>query len=531
MANERAPMLRPDDASHLNGRVARVLKSYLDQALSAPSAAIDGFVGMMIEDAGGDQYAEFMADLERIKVANMQLSLLIAEAGSSGVLLTADAENRALVLSRLKHDLRTPLNAIKGYSEMWIEDMSTLEGRPFVADLTHIRDCTDQMLARIEQLTQVGELRGESDAEVPMATSAAIAEFLRAVSPAAAEMDAPRLTGRILVVDDDPTNRDLLRRRLAREGHDVSLADDGATALAKVAAEDYDLILLDMIMPGMSGFEVLCRLKASETSRHVPVIVISGIDDIGSIVRCLEAGAEDYLPKTFNPTILRVRITTSIERKFLREREERLLLNVLPRPILARMRNGEAAIADRFAQVTVLFCDLVGFTPLAGRLTPGGTVDLLSRVFSAFDRSVARRGVEKIKTIGDAYMAAGGIPETTPDHARRIALLAFDMMADVEEVGRALGVELAVRVGIHSGEAVAGVIGQSRFAYDVWGDSVNIAARMESHGQAGRIHISESTRRALGGDFFCTPRGVTHIKGKGPMETYFLDGASHAGNT
>ncbi|MGY2048406.1 adenylate/guanylate cyclase domain-containing protein [Methylobacterium sp. JK268] len=513
--------MRSGDADEAAGRVARVVRSYLDQTLSAPSAAIDGFVDMMVEDAWHGQFAEFVADLQRIKMANVQLGRLIGEAGSAGLLLAAEGGERAVALSRLKHDLRTPLTAIKGYSEMWIEDMAVLDGQPFVADLTHVRDCADRMLARIDRLTQFGGPCEGLETE-PALASAAIAEFLHKVARTVPGRDAPGLVGRILVTDDDPINRDLLQRRLTREGHAVTLAETGEAALAAVAAQDVDLILLDLIMPGLSGFEVLCRLKDSEAHRHIPVVVISGIDDIGSIVRCLEAGAEDYLPKTFDPTILRTRISMAIERKFLREREERLLLNVLPRRILDRMRGGEATIADRFADVTVLFCDLVGFTPLAARLAPGATVALLGEIFSAFDRAVARRGVEKIKTIGDAYMAVGGVPEAVPDHARRIAQLAFDMLAEAEAVGRRHGLDLAVRIGIHSGEAVAGVIGQNRFAYDVWGDSVNVAARMESNGQPGRIHLSESTRRALGADVPCASRGVMEIKGKGPMETYFL---------
>lgn len=502
-------------------RLNRLLRSFLDQALSAPSAAIKGFLEIMMEDARDPGFSEFFLDLKRIETANTQLSALIAEVGSIKPIATGHDADQTADYGRLKHDLRTPLNAIKGYSEMWIEDMSEVEGQPFVIDLGHIRECTNQMLARIEQIGHL-DRSGPGDGAQPIVVPpVAIAELLQSVAIVQPARGKPS-TGRILVVDDEPTNRDLLHRRLVREGHSVSLAENGQVALAKAETEEFDLILLDIIMPGLSGFDVLARLKSQERTRHIPIVVVSALDDIESVVRCIEAGAEDYLPKTFNPTLLRARISASLDKKILRDREEKLLVSILPRPVIARLRNGETTIADRSEEVTILFCDLVGFTPLAARLAPSATVDLLSQLFSAFDRSAARRGVEKIKTIGDAYMAAAGIPEPQPDHAVRVAHLAFDMIADVKELRRDLDVDLMVRIGIHSGAVVAGVIGQSRIAYDVWGDSVNIAARMESHGQVGRVHVSEETRKALKDAFRFEPRGVIDVKGKGSMSTYLL---------
>lgn len=437
----------------------------------------------------------------------------------------------------LRHDLRTPLNALRGYSELLIEDMSAIEGQPFVGDLRHVVSCTDQMLGRIDRIGSGGMPAAVRSLLRPEAPHPDPADLVRRV---AGDRDgaeaASHPQGRILVVDDEPANRDLFSRRLARDGHRVKVAEDGAQALAMVDSETFDLILLDMMMPGLSGFDVLRGLKASDATRHIPVIVISALDEIDSAVRCIEAGAEDYLPKTFNPIVLKARISASLEKKALRDREamvmqelnaekqrsEALLLNVLPQSIATRMRQGEHTIADRFECATILFCDLVGFTPLAARLTPTATVHLLSRIFSAFDRSVARWGVEKIKTIGDSYMVAGGIPQTQPDDAARIAGLAFDMLADVETISREESEPLAARIGIHTGEVVAGVIGTNRFAYDVWGDTVNTAARMETHGLVGRIHVTQETRAALGSAFESEARGLVDIKGKGPMRTFFL---------
>jgi class 3 adenylate cyclase len=264
--------------------------------------------------------------------------------------------------------------------------------------------------------------------------------------------------------------------------------------------------------------------------------MISALDEIDSAVRCIEAGAEDYVPKPFNPILLRARIGACLEKKLLRDREqafleelrvekqrsESLLLNILPQSIVTRMRNGEAVIADRYAEATILFSDLVGFTPLSANLPPDKVLEVLSAVFSRFDRAVSDRGLEKIKTIGDAYMVAGGLPELLPDHARRIASLALEMQAIVDGMRDSLGVDLKARVGIHTGPVIAGVIGSHKFIYDVWGDTVNTASRMETFGAAGRVHVSAETREVLGDAFVFEARGPMEIKGKGVMDTYFL---------
>jgi adenylate cyclase len=342
------------------------------------------------------------------------------------------------------------------------------------------------------------------------------------------------------LVDDNDSNRDVLERRLTREGHQVTAVADGGAALACIGAAAFDLILLDLVMPEMSGFEVLRRLKAQEHTADIPVIVISALDELDSVVRCIEAGAEDYLTKPFNPILLGARIGACLEKKWLRDRQktflaeleqekarsETLLLNILPQNIVKRMRNGETVIADRVAEATILFCDLVGFTGLSQELAPERTIDFLSRVFSTYDRLAAEAGVEKIKTIGDAYMVAAGVPEIQFDLAARIAALAPRMLSAVADIAETIGLTLAARIGIHTGPIVAGVIGTHKFVYDVWGDTVNTASRMESHSLPGRIQLSAATRAALGNAFAIERRGVIQIKGKGMMETFFLGAES-----
>ena len=203
-----------------------------------------------------------------------------------------------------------------------------------------------------------------------------------------------------------------------------------------------------------------------------------------------------------------------------RQRSRDLLLNVLPAPIVERLDHGETTIADGHDRVAVLFSDFVGFTAIASELAPSELVGRLNALFSEFDAAAHRHGVEKIKTIGDAYLAVAGLTGADADPVAAVALLAMDI---VDIVGRE-GAPWAVRVGIHVGPAVAGVIGRHKFAYDVWGDTVNVASRLESTSTAGRIHVSSAVADALDGRFRFEPRGLVELKGKGAQPTFFLTG-------
>lgn len=205
-----------------------------------------------------------------------------------------------------------------------------------------------------------------------------------------------------------------------------------------------------------------------------------------------------------------------------RERANRLLLNVLPEKIAPILKESDATIAEEYDSASVLFADIVGSTPLFADLSPADVVDWLNEVFSMFDAFVEQRGLEKIRTIGDNYMVAAGVPVAREDHARAIALLALDMLEGMQRSPARNGKRLEFRIGINSGPLVAGVIGMHKFHYDVWGDTVNIASRMESHGEVGRAQISQATYELLGPGFECERRGEIEIKGKGPTATWFL---------
>jgi guanylate cyclase len=205
------------------------------------------------------------------------------------------------------------------------------------------------------------------------------------------------------------------------------------------------------------------------------------------------------------------------------DKSERLLLNVLPREVANRLKNEGHTIAEQFDAVSILFADMVGFTSLSARMAPQEMVDLLNEVFSSFDGLVKRYDLEKIRTIGDNYMVASGVPRPRPDHAQALAGLALDMRAYLEQA-QAAGKPVQFRIGINSGPVIGGVIGQDKFHYDIWGDAVNVASRMESHGAAGKIQITRPTYDLLCQDFVCEPHGSIQVKGKGEMDTWFLVG-------
>jgi class 3 adenylate cyclase len=266
--------------------------------------------------------------------------------------------------------------------------------------------------------------------------------------------------------------------------------------------------------------------------------MISALDEMDTIVRCIEAGAIDYLPKPFDPTLLRARIGSCLDNKLLRDREKQilselryekdrndaLLHSILPHAIVERIKAGEGLIADDVPEVTILFADLCDFTGLAGRMEASALVQLLNEVFSVFDELAQRHDAEKIKTIGDAYMVALGLPEGRADHVEAAARLALALIEAMKGFSSQKGFPLSLRVGMHCGPVVAGVIGREKFAYDVWGHTVNVASRLESHGQPGRIHVSENVFQRLSGQFRFEDRGRITLKGAGEAQTYFLLG-------
>jgi class 3 adenylate cyclase len=528
-------MLNPSDR-RAESFLKHALLAHVRQDFSAPVSAIVGYAEMLIEDAPRCGLERGAADLGKMHQAGLDLQRLVHDLLDPEILdKRAGQSGYDDFKSKLRHDLRTPLTALKGYGEMLIEDAQEASAGAVIDDLQKLLNATKRLLARLDNLV---DFVSEGSKEAPVADSSLLAALGRIVRPAGGHVSEDKANARILVVDDHESNRDILARRLTRDTHHVVTAENGEAALALVEREQFDLVLLDLLMPGMSGYEVLERLKCDPRHSEIPVLMISALNEIESAVRCIEAGAEDYLAKPFDPVLLRARVNACLEKKRLRDREkiiltqlrlekdrsEALLLNILPKPIVARINLGESMIADQVADATILFADLVGFTRLSTRVSAARLVELLNVLFSDFDRLSVQYGLEKIKTIGDAYMLAGGLLAPCSDHAEAVADMALAMRDASQAASHRMGEPLQLRIGIHSGSVVSGIIGTHKFIFDVWGDTVNTASRMESHGMPNEITVSAVTYGRLCDKFAFEGWGTIDLKGKGPMEAYFLRG-------
>lgn len=502
--------------------------------LRTPASHILGYAELLREQAEDLHSTRILPDLDRIEAAGHRLVDLIR--------LELAPEKLALGRIDLRHlhaELRTPLNHVIGYTEILLEIAEHDQAAELLPDLQRIRTAARRFLALVESLLTPKNLAA-AEASRPAVRSSAHPDALALsrgpvpVCPATPE----RMQGRILVADDDPGNRDLLLRRLSQQGFEVEAVVDGLAALERLRESSFDLLLLDVVMPGPDGDEILARLKADPARREIPVIMLSALDEMDSVVRCILAGAEDYLAKPVNTVLLRARIGACLEKSRLRRQEqtylqaleserqksESLLRNILPAPIAERLKRGETTIVDSLPEVTVLFADLVGFTELTARIPSAEVVRLLDDIFSQFDLLAEAQGLEKIKTIGDAYMVVGGLPTPRPDHVRAVAEVALDMVARIEERFARHPVPIRIRLGMNCGPVIAGIIGRNKFSYDLWGDTVNLASRMESTSLPDRIQVTDTVRAVLENEYVFEPRGRVPVKGRGEIPTWFLTG-------
>jgi class 3 adenylate cyclase len=347
---------------------------------------------------------------------------------------------------------------------------------------------------------------------------------------------------KVLIVDDEPFNVDLLGQELELLGYVTVAAGDGRQALARLAAEPIDLILLDIMMPELDGYQVLSRLKASPELRHIPVIMISALSELESVVRCIELGAEDHLPKPFEPVLLRARVGACLEKKRLhdqerehlaeidrqRRRAESLLRAILPAAAVGELigsgrvapRRHEKRVAPRrHEKRVVMFADVVDFTSFCEAHPPEEVVESLDRLALGFEELAARHGLEKIKTVGDALMATAGLLVPSEDPV----MASLRCAAATVAAARALPSSWEMRIGIHIGLVVAGVLGREKFSYDLWGDTVNVAARLAAFGTDPGVYLSAAAWQNVADRARTFPLGPVPIKGKGEMEVWRLE--------
>jgi len=327
----------------------------------------------------------------------------------------------------------------------------------------------------------------------------------------------------LLIVDDSAENLQVLHA-LLKDYYRIKVAKNGAKAI-EIAheLEKPDLILLDIMMPEMDGYAVCEALRKDSVTRQIPIIFLTALNEVQDETKGFQVGGSDFIVKPFNPDIVKARIKTHIDLQFERRRSDDLLRVLLPDKVIDDLKQFNEHKPEIKQDVSILFCDFVGFTKITSQLDPEFLIGELSEIFGAFDEICTKNGCARIKTIGDAYMAASGLFERTPHHAQGLVQTGKEFIDLLNERNKTSQQAWHCRIGIHSGEVIAGIIGKTRFIYDVMGDDVNIAARVESAGQTMKVTFTQATKDKLGEHANTVALGKVNLKGKGEMDLFMLD--------
>ncbi|MGP8050630.1 MAG: response regulator [Desulfobaccales bacterium] len=512
------------------GRPPQALWAHLRHELRTPLNAIIGYSEMLVGDADALGLADYVSDLNQILSAGQELLEIINDLLDPNQVASGDVVfNLESLVANLHYKVRIPLNSVIGFSEILLENATDQKLMDLIADLKKIHSAAEIFLSRVNEIVDFAKTDAALKASGPE-VSGRLSLINRALtSLRELAQDSAGVTGgesgSILVVDDNEIIRDLLSRYLERQGHTVQVADNGRLALEMIATGVFDLVLLDIMMPELNGYQVLQHLKHSETWRDLPVIMISALDEMDSTVRCIELGVEDYLPKPFNPVLLRARVQACLEKKRLRDlkvaQQQKLLelnaaLEVRNRFIRQTfgsylsdeivdviLKKGGLKIEGEKRRATILMADLRGFTSLSERLPAEDVAAMLNIYLETMTEIIQKYQGTIDEFIGDAILVIFGAPILRPDDARRAVACAVEMqlaMTAVNDRNRRAGYpEVALGIGINTGEVVMGNIGsKKRIKYAVVGRAVNLTARIESYTVGGQIFISESTLNECG---------------------------------
>ncbi|MFZ5447637.1 MAG: response regulator [Thermodesulfobacteriota bacterium] len=519
-------MATPSDT----GQTSQALWSHLRHELRTPLNAIIGYSEMLLEDAEDSGPSDLASDLEQVLSAGRQLLAIVNDLLDAQKLASDDvAFNLEALIANLDYQARTPLNGIIGYSEILLENASEEGREDLSADLQKIHDAGKLFLTHLNHIIEFGKTDAVLAKSLEVSEQSPLIDSVMTSLRELAQESATAVggeTGALLVVDDNEINRDLLSRYLARLGHKVQAAPDGRRALEMIDTGAFDLVLLDIMMPELNGYQVLQCLKNSSNWRDLPVIMISALDEMDSVVRCIELGAADYLSKPFNPVLLRARVGACLEKKRLQdlEKEQKRQLQELNAALEVRNRfirqtfgrylsddivesilerPDGLKIGGEKRQATILMSDLRGFTSLSEGLPAEDVVAMVNIYLETMTEVILKYQGTIDEFIGDGILVVFGAPLQRPDDARRAVACAVEMqmaMASVNDRNRQAGYpEVALGIGINTGKMVVGNIGsKKRMKYGVVGRNVNLTARIESYTVGGQIFISESTLQECG---------------------------------
>lgn len=509
------------------GNRHRIILTRMRGELLAPVEAVVHTGQLLLETAeepGLDVEPHIRNDLKTICTASRDLYNFVREQLESEDFSSAagDAElDRQMQI--IRHDIRNRLNHVQGLCQLLLMeefDPNTDEQNQFFGSFTHdlkdIRSYVDSCLQLLDEFA-AGTALVEPYTAVGSLDETAIIETVELPTGLLSHAHEPAF---VLVVDDNQLNREMLARFLDKLGHRCDFAENGRQALQKIAENDYDLVLLDIIMPEMNGLQVLQNLNANGTLRHLPVLVVSGLDSTREVVRCIEFGADDFLPRPINMTLLRARVNASLEKKRLRERE---FAQFFPKEVARQVaRRPEILDEGREADVTVLFCDIRGFSRISESLTPADTVRWIRDVMEVLSNCVIEHHGVLVDYIGDELVAMWGAPTPQQDHAQLATKAALAMLERLPEISDKwlpeFGLPTRVGIGLNSGKAHVGNTGTARRRkYGPLGNTVNLASRVQGATKYVQTNllITGNTHAALGAEMLtrrlCTVK-VTNIE-------------------
>lgn len=502
-------------------RLQRAALGFVRHELRTPINAIIGYSEMLLEDAQDGDGAD--ADvLERIRQGGRELlghveSILGAER------IESESRDVASYAGQVHASLAAPLAGVIGEAETLIAADAAARRSDRSADLERILSSARRLRELSSEVERVAE-RGAGTVAPPAPKVSSLAEgVLAKIRPLSSSADEER-HGTLLVVDDSPINRELLAKQLARRGYVVATAENGRIALERLAEQEFDLVLLDIIMPELDGVEVLRRVKADPRLRDIPVIMISALDEIDSVIRCLEIGAADFLSKPFHPTLLDARIGASLASRRSQTRERtrlasaaaapagpELVLGGAPPSVLARLRTGERRTMDVAARTAVLWCDL---ERLAGvRPEPQARAAALDAIVERVRSACAAHRCECAVAQGTGIAVLAGFTAPTTDPVRRLAAAALSLQASGP----------SLRLGLHVGALCGATVGGGDLSYWLWGDAIDLARGLAGEAQAGATLASAAAHADLKEHFVSSSKGVIQVPGRGQTRVWLLE--------
>jgi len=511
-------------------RIKQASLSDIRQRLLTPVTAIVGYSELLYDEATEKNLAEMLPDLNRVLVAARQLFSMV------DMLLNTDANHEHFqdietVQRELRHNLRTPINGIKGFAELLLEDLDEIGASSLRPDFIRLLSGVNTLLLDLDRIVNFNRtvINDELETDSGAQANPSMVALVKNIRPVQTNPLPPEDTGYILVVDDIETNRELLSRRLRRDGHRVAMASGGRQALKMLSEEKFDLVLLDLMMPGINGFQVLSHMKEDPELKILPVIMVSAFDDTDSVIRCIEAGADDYLPKPISPILLRARIKSGLEKKQLQDedrQQKKFIRQAFSRYISPEIVDqliqdpSRLSLGGERFEITCVFTDLAGFTSLIEKKDPAKVLPILNNYLDGMCKIVRDHEGTIDKIVGDALHVFFGAPLKSGDHAQKATECAISMdtyARQFKDSPEAQEIDFGgTRIGVHTGSAVVGNFGgDSFFDYTAHGDTVNTAARLESVNRhfGTNICVSGTTvEQCLDHSF--RPIGTLVLKGK-----------------